>query len=756
MLSKTFLFAACLLAAVTVKAQQVSTEGREFWLSYMLNFTIDTAGRNFELSVYVTAKENSTVVLSNVQNTYQDTVLLSAGEIKKVVLPPAPFYVTDSNTISRKVLHIQSSANISVYAFNYKQYSADATIILPVPALGSQYILSNYASRGEEFLFTAAQNNTVVNITPADTLTRPFSITLNKGDAYLYVPRSDQSGALVSTANPCYKLAVFAGNSCTNIPAPCLSCDHLYEQLKPINTLGTQYLVTPTLSRTRDLLQVMAIKDSTRIQLNNSAPFYLKKGQYHDTSINAAQYIRSSYPIQTALYAEGSSCAGISGDPFMIIIPPVEQTIDTIQFALPETFVINTLFANVHIRTRDIGRLYVDGQLSQGPFTPFQANPAWSYIRLQLSPGAHTLVNAGGLLAYGYGYGQAESYGYALGSNVTIVRQKITANQLEIPNRDTVAFCLGSTVQFAAEIEDSTYTSVQWQFSDNTSYTGSSLTKTFPTPGIYKVLLMVSYTNTGCVQPVDTSIAWVFIPTSNSLTLGNPAFCDTSATIAPILLTPNIFLQDAQYRWSTGDTTATVQISVPGTYWLTETSPQCTLSDTITVNIESVTVSAGPDKTVSWRVPFTLDGSATGSNLALAWAPAAHLSNPAVLQPVAVADTNTVYYLTAVTPHGCRAVDSVHIMLKEIDEVYMPSAFSPDGNGRNDIFRPIIPTGQLLQFSVYNRWGQLLFSTQQSRAGWDGRLNGHPQPPGTYVYIVRARFPNGTVKTIKGAFLLVN
>jgi gliding motility-associated-like protein len=88
--------------------------------------------------------------------------------------------------------------------------------------------------------------------------------------------------------------------------------------------------------------------------------------------------------------------------------------------------------------------------------------------------------------------------------------------------------------------------------------------------------------------------------------------------------------------------------------------------------------------------------------------------------------------------------------------VNVPNAFSPSGNGSNEIFRPVI-TGVLSQyeFNVYNRWGQLLFHTTDRSRGWDGKINGSPQAAGVFVWSCTYRFSGQPVTSLRGTVLLV-
>jgi gliding motility-associated-like protein len=107
------------------------------------------------------------------------------------------------------------------------------------------------------------------------------------------------------------------------------------------------------------------------------------------------------------------------------------------------------------------------------------------------------------------------------------------------------------------------------------------------------------------------------------------------------------------------------------------------------------------------------------------------------------------------TEEGCFATDTMHIrVFKTLPDIFVPNAFAP--NGRNNVLRPI-PVGisTLEFFRVYNRWGQLVFQTIDSRHGWDGRLAGKLQDGGTYVWIVQGKDYTGKTVSRRGTAVLV-
>ena len=115
------------------------------------------------------------------------------------------------------------------------------------------------------------------------------------------------------------------------------------------------------------------------------------------------------------------------------------------------------------------------------------------------------------------------------------------------------------------------------------------------------------------------------------------------------------------------------------------------------------------------------------------------------------------YSLTVTDKYGCTATEAVAITTKQcLFGVYFPNAFTPNGDGANDIFRPYA-LGNIVQFhmQVFNRWGQLVFASEDYAKGWDGRINNTAQPAGTYVWICRYQFAGEKPVVNKGVVLLI-
>ncbi len=116
----------------------------------------------------------------------------------------------------------------------------------------------------------------------------------------------------------------------------------------------------------------------------------------------------------------------------------------------------------------------------------------------------------------------------------------------------------------------------------------------------------------------------------------------------------------------------------------------------------------------------------------------------------------SVVTLKVTTEYGCTSQDSVIINTKPCCDVFFPDAFTPNGDGKNDYFRPITQGNQQIKlFTIVNRWGQVVYESVDARQGWDGRVNGQLQDMGTYMYMIRYVCANGRTYEKKGELILV-
>ncbi|NCI51529.1 T9SS type B sorting domain-containing protein [Sediminibacterium roseum] len=180
-------------------------------------------------------------------------------------------------------------------------------------------------------------------------------------------------------------------------------------------------------------------------------------------------------------------------------------------------------------------------------------------------------------------------------------------------------------------------------------------------------------------------------------------------------------------------------------------------TDTVIVTVTPpIIANAGRDTAVVAGQPLQLE--ATGGTTYL-WSPATGLSAINIANPIATLDKtyDTMVYTVRVSIGACYAEDQVKVRVyKSAPDILVPSGFTPNGDGKNDVSRPVLlGISKLNYFSIYNRWGQLVFTTSEQNKGWDGNFNGSPQPSGTYVYITSGVDFLGNVISRKGTVVLI-
>ena len=161
------------------------------------------------------------------------------------------------------------------------------------------------------------------------------------------------------------------------------------------------------------------------------------------------------------------------------------------------------------------------------------------------------------------------------------------------------------------------------------------------------------------------------------------------------------------------------------------------VTDTIRVTVvPRIVPNAGNDTIAVIGKPMQLGAS---GGLSYVWTPSTFLNNPLIANPVftgAAGTDSVVYNVRVFSQAGCYAEDNVTVTIfNGISNIWVPSGFTPNKDGKNDFLRPITKgIKQLIHFNVFNRWGQLIYSTNRIGEGWDGTYKNELQPSGAYVY----------------------
>ncbi|HWB27582.1 MAG TPA: gliding motility-associated C-terminal domain-containing protein [Chitinophagaceae bacterium] len=207
----------------------------------------------------------------------------------------------------------------------------------------------------------------------------------------------------------------------------------------------------------------------------------------------------------------------------------------------------------------------------------------------------------------------------------------------------------------------------------------------------------------------------------------------------------------ATYKWNNGSTGQALFVSDTGTYSVTvKDSNSCTNTDAVSIK----TILPPPSRFLAGDTSLCnyqqLTLVASGSFKTYYW-------NTGGTQQTAVITAPGTYWLLATDDNNCSATDTIIVKQKECEEgFYIPNSFTPNNDGHNDIFRPLI-FGNVTQFKfiVFNRWGEKVYETTTLQRGWDGTYKGHLQDIGAYVWYCTFQLNNQPLQLKKGTCVLM-
>jgi gliding motility-associated-like protein len=333
-----------------------------------------------------------------------------------------------------------------------------------------------------------------------------------------------------------------------------------------------------------------------------------------------------------------------------------------------------------------------------------------------------------------------------------------------VPKHPVLGFEMNSACQNApvnfkdtSYVEDANITAWYWDFGDGRSSAEKEGTITFNTPGPKNIRLAVQ-TDKGCSS--DTLIKTVSIHPVPSAAFDHSLACIRE----PVVFTNLSGLPGGttlSYEWKIDDVRVSssqhFSHSFPnaGTYTvsLNAVAPTgCSATADSTISVEEIAANAGQDMEVIAGQQFQLNGS---GGIAYQWSPGRYLNDSLINAPRCVLEKDQLFRLKVSNAASCSAYDEVFIRVYKKADIYVPNAFTPNGDGKNDLLK-VIPAGvKLAEFKIYNRWGSLVFSTSNPQTGWNGYHNGQLQNTGSFVWIATGISVSGERVTRKGTVVLL-
>ncbi len=548
---------------ISFSQDKIDTRGNEFYIAFIPNFHIITIGNNSSdsLIIFLAAEKPCTVNIKatdrNGNFTNRQIAISTPNTVITTSYPYRNYTLNGFNTRQQINLnsgehetpvpqhfYITSDENISVYAADYANFSTDAFMVLPTHMLDKEYMVMSYnsdialdfngdvqnSSTPSQYAVTAIEDNTTISFKNTTSIAKQKNnvqdIILNKGQSYLVqadpfanAGRADLTGSLIKSDKP---IAVFSGHQRAtlpfNIPIDNPSRDILIEQLTPTKYWGKNAIVCPLpLPRRQnsfmnDLFRVMALYDNTEIFFNDRLITTLQSGEFYQQYLDSAYYISASSPISVAVFKKtgstGSQGIDYFGDPYMALLPPVEQFHNVylstnVQMTIDFENMFTDHFITVFIENSIAQTLTIDDLTADFTQLNKVGNSNYLYGHFKVSEGFHTVKSSGKVGILISGYGPANSYGYLGGIsqypvdfNQPKVLTKFLCGQIDITATDSLEL-------------DEGISGVEVISSDNIELVVPLVT--FPTPVYEFSLKLIDKYKSGTInlKVKDASNAWV-------------------------------------------------------------------------------------------------------------------------------------------------------------------------------------------------------------------------------------------------------
>ena len=397
--------------------KQNSNSGKEFAIAFLSH-------RNSYLSLFLTSSKTLNYTIDVPSLEIHRTGSVEANQVQTVDLNIS---LTLNPGIENKGILVTSTEDMSVFGLNEGDYSTDAFLALPTSLQGQKYVIASYheSEYGKSLIAVVGiQDNTLVTVQLSSSAFdgssyfsrgERASYTINRLQT-LQIEGSDLTGSFVVSDKP---VSVFGGHQCANVPSDVSYCDHLVAQLPPTSTFGRRFVTVPLSARTGgDVFRIVSPHNGTIIKINGIVRDTINAGHFFEMGEPSSSYlsIESSEPVLVVQFSTGTGTDGVASDPFMTIIPPVEQYRSSyIITTPPDPPFIFTSHAGVVIQKSDMSGLRLDNQS-----LPSSAN--WSNVTgenlvatsIPISSGSHRFHHMRGA-KFGLmidGYIDYMSYGY--------------------------------------------------------------------------------------------------------------------------------------------------------------------------------------------------------------------------------------------------------------------------------------------------------------------------------------------------------
>eukprot|EP00058_Branchiostoma_floridae_P024131 XP_002609621.1 hypothetical protein BRAFLDRAFT_87842 [Branchiostoma floridae] len=401
--------------------------GTEFVVGFLQNHGFS------ELELFITSAsaEPANVTITAPGASYTQQLVVTDAAVQVVTLPRSVM-LTGHERAQKGVL-VTADREIILYGVNKERHTTDGFLGLPVDVLGREYFVASYnpafREYPSEFAIFGVEDGTSVSVTLKGTVYHDgrdyyagsvITFTLDRLEAVQFQGRyqSDLTGTHIVSDKP---VSVMSGVRCDKVPNQFAACDHLVEHVPPVNTWGQRFVTVPlAVRRAGDIFRLVAARNGTTVNVTGLPPRSLDAGDFWELDLSSSTYktITSSQPIMVLQYSKGQDSDGITTDPFMMYLPPVEQFGADYTFATVDALsTAYTSYVNIVIKTSQTSGLTYDGN-------PLPSSTTWTPIpdtdlsatQLHIgTTGTHKIKHTSAIVTFSlfyYGFSSYDSVGF--------------------------------------------------------------------------------------------------------------------------------------------------------------------------------------------------------------------------------------------------------------------------------------------------------------------------------------------------------
>ncbi len=440
-------FLALLCAGFSGFSQDFSNKGKDFWVAYgnhasMFNAdgSANISGGTQDMVLYFTSDRNATVTVSIPATGWTRSYTVTANQVTTSDLIPKSA-ANDARILqegkSNKGIHVTATEPIIAYAHIYDGAISGASLLFPTTILTNEYYSINFKQTSNDqnsysyCYVVAVEDNTTVEVIPAaNTINHQagdvVTVTLNKGEVFnlfgktlspvqvgtdnfgqpIYLYRGeDLTGtrirSIAGNNATCKKIAVFSGSGKINIQCATNvsgTSDNYMQQAFPPNAWGQKYLTAPTIKMPVNYYRICVSDPSTVVKRNGIILTGLINNFYYEYQSSSPDYIEASLPVVVAQYVSSRTQCGNPnipytfngqpeslGDPEMIYLSPIEQTIEKVTINSTPNAAIREHYINILIKNIGVPSLKVDGSSPAVSGVPHPNLSGYRYYQIPLN-----------------------------------------------------------------------------------------------------------------------------------------------------------------------------------------------------------------------------------------------------------------------------------------------------------------------------------------------------------------------------------